>query len=149
MVSVDSFDTLRTGTGTINWTHTPVGTLRGIAVGVVVDGAADDVASITANGTPLVQASGSPVIKGTGETGTVHWYLLGSSVPGGALTMQLTTNGLALPKRVFSIGLAALADLEIVDVELFTSDSISNVAGTLNLSGRASFAAVTLMTGED
>jgi hypothetical protein len=137
------------GAANLTWTHTPVGTPRGVLVWIVQTGA-------TFSGTNAVSCSygatdmGSPVaelIKTSGEVCTVTLYFLGSSVPTGAQTVTFDPVASAT-KFGGSITLTGNTDLEIVDTDsTISSDSSSNPSVTLGLTGRTSFAAIGFFSG--
>lgn len=88
------------GTGTISWTHTPVGTPSGVLVFVIREDtdaslAEDDIVSVTYGGTALTAVSGGFAIDSSGEPGYCKAFFLGSSVPTGAQTVIVvaTTGG--------------------------------------------------------
>lgn len=148
--SYDSKGAAATGTGELSWTHTPVGTPRGIVAYVVQYAAGDDqVTGATYGGVTMTEVTGSPLLKTTGEAMAVYAYFLGSSIPTGAQTVVVSVSG-AATKRGMSIAMTAGGNTEINDVDAtLTSDSAANPSATLSLGGVASFASIGFMSGHD
>ncbi len=101
------------GTGNMSWTHTPVGTPRGIAVMICQDsGTGDEITSVTYGGVACTQATGSPLGGGAGlEDGLVAIWILGSSVPTGAQTVAVNVDGTASAKAAVCISMTANFDV--------------------------------------
>ncbi len=88
-VAFDQISNHPTGdAATMSWTHTPVGTPKGILVTIVGDENVDDVASVTYGGVTMTEVTGSPLLH-AGEIAGVYAYFLGSSIPTGAQTVQV------------------------------------------------------------
>lgn len=138
------------GSANLTWTHTPVGTPRGVLVWIIQTG-------FTPSGTNAVSCSygatdmGSPVaeiVKTTGEVCAVTFYFLGSSIPTGAQTVTFDPVASAI-KLGGSVTLTADADTEIVDSDAtINSDSSANPSITLSLAARACFAAIGFFSGQ-
>jgi hypothetical protein len=82
--------------GAASFTHTPVGTPRGITVLIVSTAATDTVTGVTYGGTAMSQPEGSPVVSTSAEGGACHAFTLGESgetVPTGAQTVAITGTG--------------------------------------------------------
>lgn len=137
------------GTGNLTWTHTPVGTPRGILVFVIQDASgADQVSGVTYGGTAMTEVTGSPNLKATGEAMSVYAYFLGSSIPTGPQEIVATVSG-AATKRGMSISVTSGADTQINDVDAtLSSDIVANPYASLSLGGVASFAAIGFMSGQ-
>ena len=73
---------------TFSWTHTPVGTPRGVAVIVVQENAPDQVSGVTYGGVAMTRVRAD--INATAEIGRVYIYFLGSGIPIGAQTVVVT-----------------------------------------------------------
>jgi len=135
--------TVGEGTGTLSFTHTPVGTPKGVLVLIVQYlSATAQVSTVTYGGVALTQVSTSPA-DGTGLTdaGITYAYFLGSGIPTGAQTTEMTVSG-AANKRLYVITLTGAANTEVVDSEAVVTDSVANPSTTLSLGGRDSFAAI-------
>lgn len=79
-------------TGTRTWTHTPVGTPRGVLVLIVIAAAATDVVTgATYGGVAMARVRAH--IDAAGEPGGAWAYFLGSGVPTGAQTVGVTRTG--------------------------------------------------------
>ncbi len=131
------------------WTHTPVGTPRGIVVLCVGTGGVDQFISATYGGVSMNEVSGSPNVLSGGEGGNVSVFFLGSSIPTGAQTVSVSVEADGLGnKRCGAISLTASANTEVVDSDAtINSDAVSNPSTTLSLGGRASFAAISFFSG--
>jgi hypothetical protein len=96
-VAFDKISESHTGTtgavNTYSWTHTPVGTPRGVVV-FVCDAAANryPYAGVTYGGVAMTAVTGSDAWDGSAapEGGSVRAYFLGSGIPTGAVTVQVT-----------------------------------------------------------
>lgn len=138
-VAFDAAVTANQGTGDFSYTHTPVGTPRGVIVLVSQHDIVGDVTAVTYGGVSMTEVSGSPAIRDAGEDGQVHIFFLGSSIPTGAQTVAITTSG-TYARHAASITLTAGADTEVVDTTAATGSAQSPTA-TLSLGGRDSFCA--------
>lgn len=147
-VAFDAF-TRSSGSGAVNFTHTPVGTPRGVIVLISQGVSSDAVAGVTYGGVAMTEISGSPNLKATAETGGVHGFFLGSGIPTGAQTVSVDNGGVTATKLVHAITITASDDTEIVDSDAtINSDSVANPSVTLSLSGRTSFCVLELFTGQ-
>jgi hypothetical protein len=139
------------GSGNFNWTHTPVGTPKGIWVFVGQDtGLTDEVTGVTYGGTAMTRVTtGSPTNpvfrdgSGAGEDGGEYCYFLGASIPTGAQTVAVTVNGTGSLKRGYAGSVTAAADTEVVDCNSNTAGgSTTPTLGTLSLGGRTCMVAM-------
>ena len=80
-------------TATFSWTHTPVGTPRGVAVVVVQEGSTDQVSGVTYGGLAMTRVRTD--VRTATEAGRVYIYFLGSGLPAGAQTVEVTLTGTA------------------------------------------------------
>ncbi len=147
-VAFDVFSDVAEGNGELSWTHTPSGTPRAAIVFIVEDfQSVDGVTGVTYGGTSMTEVPGSPNIHATGETGAVHCFFLGSSVPTGAQTVVVSISGV-FQRRAAAITLTAVDDTEVVDSDgTIESTSLANPSVVLSLSGRISFAAIAFHSG--
>lgn len=147
-VAFDAFSSVAQGTGNLSWTHTPVGTPRGIIVLIAQNvGTTDEVSTVTYGGTGMTEIA-SFNCDTTGEPGCVYAYFLGSSIPTGAQTVSVTVTG-ASAKRASAISLTATANTEIVSSVTSINADTSNPSATLSLSSRTSFVAEVLHSGQN
>lgn len=105
--------------GTFSWTHTPAGTPSGVLVFVMrVDDDADAVSGVTYGGTAMTAVSGGFALDSSGEQGNCKAYFLGSSVPTGAQTVQVSvtagTEHVAWAITVTSVGDTATAGVVLL-----------------------------------
>jgi hypothetical protein len=151
-VAFDAFSNVAAGTGNLSWTHTPVGTPRGVIVQIAqyggVDPDQDDVASVTYGGVSMAEAALSPVEKDTGEVGIVYEYFLGASIPTGAQTVAVTTNGKGISKRAAAITLTAAQDTSVVDTSIISQDTGANPSVVVSLGGIECFVAEVFVSGQ-
>ncbi len=142
------------GTGTIAWTHTPVGLPRGILVMVDNVGSADDVASVIYGATAMTEVPLSPftIVTGSELNGNrLHCFFLGSSLPGGSgvpVTITVNSNGQTLGKRGYSVSVTAGGDTEVNDTGT-DSGTAANPSVLLTLSGITSYAQLLWRSGQD
>lgn len=119
------------GTGTLSWTHTPVGTPRGVVVLIQQIGSADDqVSGVTYGGVTMTEVSGSPQLA-AGFTKANYTFFLGASVPTGAQTVEVTVSG-ANSKRAVAITITANADTSVdaTDTDI-NSASLDDPSGSI------------------
>lgn len=111
------------GTGDLSWTHTPIGSPRGVIVLVAQNNNPDQITAVTYGGTPMTRLISA--VKTSGEDGRSYIYFLGGGITAGAQTVAVTTSG--LNNRVAAaISMTANADTEEETNNTFTSDSASS-----------------------
>ena len=111
-IAYDAASAATPGTGNLSWTHTPVGTPRGVMVFIVQDGStSDQVSSVTYGGDAMTEVC---FAANTGTAGYVYGYWLGTSIPTGAQTVAVTVSG-ATAKAAGCITVTAAADLVVDD----------------------------------
>ena len=138
-IAFDAFSSVAAGTGNLSWTHTPVGTPRGITVEVVQNTGTDEVSGVTYGGTAMTEVTGSPNLKAAVEAGAVYCYFLGASIPTGPQTVLVTVTG-ASSKRAGAVSVTAAADTEVQDTDVtINSNSVANPSATLALGGNSCF----------
>jgi hypothetical protein len=146
-VAFDAFSSVAEGTGTLSWTHTPVGTPKGIRVDIVENGGTNGVTGVTYGGVALELVAANA--KTSGEAGTVVTYFLGRNIPTGARTVSVTVSD-AVAKRAGAITLTALADTAWIACEQsIGSDSLANPSATINLLGKTCFVSLAGHSGQN
>lgn len=146
-VAFDAY-TANNGTGNLSFTHTPVGTPKGIILLCDGDDTTDEFSSATYGGVAMTEVSGSPNVLTTGEGGNVSCFFLGSGIPTGAQTVAVTVIGTGT-KQVGVFSVTASADTEVVDSDgTINSTSQADPSVTLSLSGRSSFCAIGFFSGQ-
>ena len=126
-----------------NWSHASGGTPRAALVWVTcVQGLVPT--SVTYGGVPMALVR--TVNKSATESGSVHFYFLGSGIPTGTQTIAINLGGEDGPAH--AITLTASADTEVVDHQPISSNSVSNPRVTLSLGGKTSFVAVGFQSGQ-
>ncbi len=148
-VAFDASSSSSAGNSTLTWDHDPVGTPRCVIVFVVEDTTTTDgVTGVTYAGTSMTDVSGSPNIHTTGETGAVHCFFLGASVPTGDPAEIVVSITGSVGRIGFAITLTAAGDTEVVDSDgTIASDSLVDPSVTLSLASRTSFAAIGFYSG--
>lgn len=146
-VAFDAFSNVAAGTGTLSWTHTPVGTPRAVRVDIVEAGGTNGVSAVTYGGVAMELVAVNA--KTSGEAGTVITYFLGRGIPTGAQTVSVTVSD-AVSKRAGATTLTAAANTcwTSADVSI-GSDSLANPTSTLALHGKASFVSLALCSGQN
>lgn len=148
-VAFDAISNHPTGAaGLLSWTHTPVGTPKGILVYVVGDEGTDDCGAVTYGGVAMTQLSTSPVLLASGEICAVHAFYLGSGIPTGAQTVSVAHNGGTSYHHGDCISVTASNDTAIEDTKTISSTSLANPTVTLTIANN-SFMAIGLMSGQD
>ncbi len=147
-VAFDAFSNVAAGTGELSWTHTPVGTPRGIIVHVVEDVSnSDGVTGVTYGGETMDEVTGSPNVL-VANAKSSHCFFLGTGIPTGAQTVVVSVDD-TNPKRAGAISLTADADVEIIDTDATINGSAEeNPSGTLSLGGRTCFASIAFVSGQ-
>jgi hypothetical protein len=151
-VAYDAFSQSATATGELSWTHTPVGTPRGVEVYISQNvGLTDEVTGVTYGGVTMTRdtnPAANPVTRNSSEDGAVYKYFLGSSIPTGAQTVVVSVDATGSSKRAFAITVTAAADTEVVDCNSATG-STANPSTTLVLGGRTCFCSLGFWTGRN
>lgn len=141
-IAFDAASNVAAGNGTLSWTHTPVGTPAGALVLVAAATSSDQVSGVTYGGTAMTEVTGSPVLRVSGdEGGSVYGYFLGSSVPTGAQTVEVTVGG-AASKRAVAITVTASGNTEVDDTSTADIASTTTPSVTLTTSVETFVAAV-------
>jgi hypothetical protein len=148
-VAYDAVGSQPTQTTSPTWTHTPVGTPRGILVFVLQYATgSDDVTGVTYGGVAMTELGTSPLLHSTGETFSVYAYFLGTSIPTGAQSVAVT--GTASNKCGVSYSVTANTDTKVENSSAFiNSDSQANPSATLGLNGKTCFVALGAMSGHN
>ncbi len=149
-MSVSLLETLNLtlGTGDRAFSANPGSAPKGCLVYIIHNANSDFIAGVDYGGVALTEVTGSPLGKGGGEAGIVHAFFAGSGLPSGAQSVTVdTTAGSTYCAICYVLGGAA--DLELVDIETLSSNSLANPSATLSLSGRECFAAVGGFSGQD
>lgn len=148
-----AFDAFTKGSGSLDpttWTHTPVGTPKGVIVLIGSLNNSDIIVGVTYGGVAMTEVPGSPNVLSGGETGSTYCYFLGSGIPTGAQTVSVDTTGAGGFVLGYSITLTASADTEVVDSDgTINSTASANPSVTLSLGGRTCFAAIAFLSGHD
>lgn len=149
-VAFDAVSLSPQDTGNLSWTHTPVGTPRGVIVEVVFHSAVvAQVSGVTYGGVNMAEVAGSPNIHDSGEDGGVHTFFLGASIPTGPQTVLVTVSGAAV-KNAVAYTVTAAADTEVVDTDVsINSATAVNPSAVLALGGRTCFASIAFFSGQD
>lgn len=95
-------------------TFTPVGTPRGIVVGIgttVVN--TDVVTGVTYGGVAMTRIGTATASAGAGDTFRAYLYFVGASIPTGAQTIAITHSGSADPKWAAALSITAATDTEV------------------------------------
>lgn len=136
--------------GGASFTHTPVGTPRGIWVGIAVNNeAADSITAVTYGGVTMTETSNSPLLNADlNEQAVVYSYFLGSSIPTGAQTVAITSSAGTVWAACVSV--TASADTEIVTTNTINLDAVTGTqSDTIALSSRTCFVTQVAWSGGD
>lgn len=148
-VAIDALSNATPATGNLSWTHTPVGTPKGVVVRVMQNGdSANYTTGVTYGGVALTQITGSPQTKTTGEFGVVSTWLLGSGVPTGAQTVAITVSDTVTSKSATCTTLTAAANIELNASVALTGDAVANPSTTLGLGGISSLVMLHCHSGQ-
>lgn len=127
-IAHDAATVIGTGTGTIEGTHTPTGTPKGVVVAIVQDGSAEEVTAVTYGGVSLKKE----VFKGqaTAEAGSSQFWFLGSEIPTGAQTVKVTVSG-SNTRAVTCMTVTAGEDTKVAATGSTAEESATNPSVTL------------------
>jgi hypothetical protein len=109
------------------WTHTPVGTPRGVVVLVVTNDTTDTVTGVTYGGTAMTRVRWQNV---GGENGSAYAYFLGASVPTGAQSVSVAFTG-SNNHMGCSATVTAADDTSVHTSDVLSSTSLANPSITL------------------
>lgn len=126
-------------TGDFSWTHTPTGVPRGALVLIALNAEAiDEIASVTYGGVAMAEVPLSPLLHATGaEDGTLFGYFLGSGVPTGAQTVQVTVSGSTRAKTAQCVTVTASRDTTIDDTTTLETGAAANPSVSLDATAEA------------
>ena len=100
------------------WTHTPVGTPRGVLVFVYTISATDTVTSVTYGGTAMTRITGGAAVDTAGEPGRVDTFFLGASIPTGAQSVVVNRTNNAVVMYATAQTQTAATDTEVTGIIL-------------------------------
>lgn len=100
-----------TSTDPMTWTHTPLGTPRGVTVIFTSIQETPTISAVTYGGQALTLVR--RVDQTGGEPGWTAIYFLGTGIPTGAQTVSIDHNGDGVQKRAACVTVTAAADTEI------------------------------------
>jgi len=147
-VAHDAASNAHTGTnsstGDFSWTHTPVGTPRAALVLIVLNAEAiDEISGVTYGGVAMSEVALSPLLHSTGsEDATLFGYFLGSGIPTGAQTVQVTTSGSTRAKTAECFTATAARDTIVDDTSTLETGAATNPAVSLDCTADAVIYAV-------
>ena len=144
-VAFDAQSTLTVGTGDRSQTHTPVGVPRGVLVIIVGEVETDTIVGVTYDGAALTEVPLSPLLHTTFETGSVHAFFKGTSLPTGAKLWAVDVSD-ATDWIAACFTVTADADTEVHDTSTFDSSSTAAPSATLTIT-QSSFVAGGLYSG--
>ena len=103
-----------TSVGTFSWTHTPVGTPRGIVVFTINRNTSGDICTaVTYGGVAMTAVASGFAADTAGEVGACKAWFLGGSIPTGAQTVEVTRTNNANGTYGVAFSVTAAADTEI------------------------------------
>lgn len=146
-VAYDAGSSPTPGTGNLSWTHTPVGTPKGIMLCIIqnVGSGAELSVDPTYGGVSMVAELVDA--KATGEPGGMYFYTLKTGVPAGAQTVLVTVSGASVKAaRAWSVT-ADGPDTYTQTGVFWNSDSLANPTSTILLEGKTCFVAGGFLSG--
>jgi hypothetical protein len=120
-VAFDASSESHTGTtgsvsqSSFSWTHTPVGTPKGVLIFVWNDGTAAQTTSITYGGVNVPAVSGGAAVDTAGETGRMTAFYLGSGLPTGAQTVTVNRNNNTTELWAVAITITATGNTQVYE----------------------------------
>lgn len=136
---------LRTGTASPHtWTHTPVGSPRGILVAVIHGTTVTDhVTAITYGGTPMAR-----MVRATDtatEPGAAEWWFLGTP-PTGPQTVSATCGSTTDDIQFVSLSFTGPGNTEVLDTDSL-EQNVADPQRTLQVGGREAIAVCAIYSG--
>ena len=150
-IAYDTTSNVAVSTSDLSWTHTPVGTPRGVIVLISQNVSSDDqVTSVSYGGVAMTEVAGSPLAKTLGtEDGALYGYFLGTGIPTGAQTVFVTVS-VPTNRRAVCYTVTAAADTEIEDTTATDLNATTNPSVNVTLgAGVSAFIAGVLHSGVD
>lgn len=149
-IAFDTTSNVAVSTGNLSWTHTPVGTPKGVIVLISQNAAAgDQVTSVTYGGVSMTEVAGSPLAKNLGdEDGALYGYFLGTGIPTGAQTVFVTVS-VATNRRAVCYTVTAATDTEVEDTTATDLNAVANPSVNVTLGGTGAFVAGVMHSGQD
>lgn len=142
------------GADPFTFTHTPVGTPRGVFVGAAYGAAGSNPAvwgTTTYGGVTMTRLSSADAIafKAAGEFGGTALWFLGTGIPTGAQTVSVDMTSDAT-SEFFCVTVTGANDTEVVDSEGKTNQAASNLAFVdLSYAGRTCLAVASVWTARN
>jgi hypothetical protein len=119
-----------------SWTHTPVGTPKGVGVWVFTcNGTADLVTSVTYGGVNVPAVTGGRAVDSAGETGCCEFFFLGSGLPTGAQTIVVNRSNNGNFIGASAVTVTAGADTELTGAPVLITADTANPAATVGTAG--------------
>ena len=113
----------------LTWTHTPVGTPRGVFVAVwSVADSTDTVNGVTYGGVAMSEVTGSRQLvneAGSNDDCSMHLFFLGASIPTGPQTVSVDMTGTSFTHHARCATVTAAGDTEIEDSDGAAADDPS------------------------
>jgi hypothetical protein len=135
-IAFDAFSEGGSVTGvSTSWTHTPVGTPRGVLVLIGQDvGVTHEVTAVTYGGVACAEVALSPLVKDAGtEDGVLYGYFLGASLPTGAQSVAVTVDGTGSEWRGVAVTVTAATNVSVEDTSTLNSASVANPTVTVDV----------------
>lgn len=134
------------------WTHTPVGTPRGIIVFAQQIGTSSDFinGTVSYGGVALTRVPTNGFAQDTAaETASIYAYFLGASIPTGAQTVSISHDtGIFGTKHAICVSVTASADTTVVVSGKLENDA-ANPTVTLDSGGTTALKLFNLYSGKD
>jgi len=149
-IAYDAISSLAATARVFTWTHTPVGTPKGVLVWVFRRVSTNQVSSVTYGGVTMTDVPGSPNLKINALAAAVHCFFLGSGIPTGPQTVVVTcTTSIT---RIVSCVTVTSGDNILTTIVNSTnvaikSDAVANPSSTLTLGGLTCFVLEGFLSG--
>jgi hypothetical protein len=106
-----------------SWTHTPVGTPRGVLIFVYTNTGTDYATSVTYGGVSVPRVANAIASDVAGESGTTSTFFLGHDIPTGAQTVVVNRPNDVVAVYATAVTVTALCDTEVgPNITLLQSD---------------------------
>lgn len=146
-VAFDASSEVAETTGDPSWTHTPVGTPKGVLVYIGQRGVnTDQVTTVTYGGVAMTRLE--KVDDNAGELLTAYLYFLGSSIPTGAQTILVDQTGGAA-KKCMAISVTASGDTAVEDSNVASGDAANPSVALTTGASQETWASGFLVSGHN
>lgn len=131
------------------FTHTPVGTPKGVLVFCLAASASDLFSGVTYGGVSMTAVSGGAAVDTAGEVLYTKAYFLGSSIPTGAQTVSVDADGSATSKGAYCVTVTASGDTVISGTPVLVQEDGTVAEQNVDTSGTTALRFAAIYSGQN